>query len=104
MLSSARSRREQSKAKRDGVKHFRARELIFCTSTLGALHVKQDESKWSWTTSLLGKEPWPLTLLGRDVNEGRRHDYNDPMEGNEIGNEQMIEKATVPSQADRFNA
>ena len=51
------------------------------TSTLCALQVEQDESKWSWATSLLGKEPWPLTLLGRDVNEGRRHDYDNTMEG-----------------------
>ena len=96
MLLLARSRREQSKAKRDGVKQFRARELIFCTSTLGALHVEQDESKWSWATSLLGKEPWPLTLLGRDVNKGRRHDYNDPMEGNRERANDRESNCTIP--------
>ena len=51
------------------------------TSTLRTLHVEVDESKWSWVTCLLGTEPWPLTLLGRDVSEGRRHNYDDPMKG-----------------------
>ena len=70
------------------------------TSTLCALQVKQRESKWSWAKSVLRKEPWPLTLLGRDVNEGRRHSI--VIRWKEIENEQMIETAFAPSQVDRF--
>ena len=93
MLTSAKICREQSKAKRDGVKTYGAR---LYTKTLCTLQVEQDESKWSWATSLLGKEPWPLTLLGRDVNEARRHDYDDPIEGNrERANDREINR-TIP--------
>ena len=84
---SARIRVKPSKAKRGAVKQCGATEVKICivnietyavrihTSTTCALQVERYERERSGATSLLGKGPWPLTLLGCDVNEGRRHDY-----------------------------